>query len=281
YVNRLLENMLHKEPEYKQPASKLQSKKDSSLLAGLESTSEKKKGVQLCCPDCDTVVPADNIHLPGAVAKCNSCNTVFPIGDELEHMKAVTTADKMDEIEILDSDNELHMRCNLQKINKNPGLPIVSGIYMGISFAGLIALVVNTAPFAVTSVVGLVAAVLSVAFTASLAHWRNKTYISVTDQQLSIESIGIHSPFYNPDKFIKRNRIESVYLKSRFSSIANKVASYDLIMKDHRGEETRLIKGMLRKEQGEFLVARINHQLKKQSSAGVLPLAKLGDDSFV
>lgn len=52
-------------------------------LKELESKADKSFK-KICCPSCDADVPADNININDKIAKCNSCDVVFPFQQEIE-----------------------------------------------------------------------------------------------------------------------------------------------------------------------------------------------------
>jgi len=41
----------------------------------------------LCCPNCATEIPADNLNINENVGKCNSCSAVFSIDEEIKGLK--------------------------------------------------------------------------------------------------------------------------------------------------------------------------------------------------
>lgn len=75
------------------------------------SLGPKQEFKRIKCPSCGSVIPASNLNINDKIAKCNSCNVVFPfhrnISDLLKNFKAKQEVIKPEGIEIFEYRDEV------------------------------------------------------------------------------------------------------------------------------------------------------------------------------
>lgn len=77
------------------------------------SLEPKPEFKRIKCPSCDSVIPADNLNINDKIAKCNSCDIVFPflknISELLNNAKPKQEVIRPEGIEIFEYQDELEL----------------------------------------------------------------------------------------------------------------------------------------------------------------------------
>lgn len=164
---------------------------------------------KICCPSCETDVPADNLNINDKIAKCGSCHIVFPfhheVADLMDVRKAKQEVIRPEGIDMFYYKDELDITIQ-QPLLVVEGMvagfvPVFAAMFIAIYFLK------GTIPLALPLVTTLI----------SIASWINlfarryhKVHIAMDDRHLSI--------IRRPRKFIKDqhyriNDIDQIYVK--------------------------------------------------------------------
>ena len=91
-----------------------ESFKEDFLDLNSPDLSEPENYVEICCPKCDSAIPADDLNIDDKIGKCTSCNIVFPFEKEIaslknEHRKTSQRILRPEGIEMFHFNDELEL----------------------------------------------------------------------------------------------------------------------------------------------------------------------------
>lgn len=186
-----------------------ESYKPAEKLELKEVTKETAKVFKkIHCPSCEGEVNADNLNLQNSVAKCSNCNVIFSIKEELdslildEEIKQEFLRPEGIDLFYFKEDLEITVQQHIQ------GLDLAGLIlFPALAFFAILIYFVKSIP--IYFPIGFTLASFYYIY-RSMNYSKNKTYIDVNDQFLSIKARPKH--FVN-DKKYAANDIDQLYLK--------------------------------------------------------------------
>jgi len=252
--------MEYKDPEYKQPEEQFKA-----LFKG----DKKEEVTKLSCPSCGSGIPADNMNLDKAVAKCGSCDGLFSFEATLmEVKKKVKTKEEFhqipDGIEFAQFSDGIDMRVKL----KTSGSPLWMVALLIIFFVGLILFWIGVSssgdppPLLGHMFLGMLGVGSFIGIFDYWMQWKNYTHVAVDDHQLIVEYPGMKGNFK-----LEVDRTEKVYIKEGEVTAADgttKKKVYNLFVKDDNGLETQLFKNVIYEKQVKFIEQEINNYLEER-----------------
>lgn len=165
---------------------------------------------KVCCPSCDEDVPSDNLNLQHKIAKCASCDVLFSIEEEVESIK-VTKETKQEifrpegiDLFFYKDDLEISVQQHIQGIDAFGIviLPLLALLTIAVYFFGKTSI---SAFFPIVSSLGA-----SYFLYKGFNYSKNKSYIDINDQSLSIKS---RPKNFKKDKTYAADEIDQLYLK--------------------------------------------------------------------
>ena len=202
------------------------------------------------CPSCNNSVAADNININDKIAKCNTCDVIFPIQEEILDLVKIKTIKqevlRPEGIDIFYYKNDLDITLEQPK-----------GVLDGLLLFPLFILPVLLGNFAQ----GYISFFWPVAFLmlgiAAIINLRTKQkiYISIDDHKLSMK--------WRPKKFFKDkqydvNEIDQIYIKKSNEG----AVSVMMIVNGIEGQKhIQLISGLVSMSKARYLEQEIEHYL--------------------
>lgn len=169
---------------------------------------EPPKFAKINCPSCNAKTPAENINITDKIAKCMSCDVVFPIQETIEgFLKKKNTKQEVirpEGVEIFKYEDELDLSIN-QPLTLVDALPFI--------FIPLLPIIITLAYYTKEiSIYGpLIAwAISMIPIINIINRHRHKIHINVDDQYLDVQ--------WRPNKLIRNKRyaideIDQIYTK--------------------------------------------------------------------
>lgn len=214
--------------DYKEPF------KDPFLDAIKDRVELPKSYTQICCPNCSADVPTEEINIHDKIGKCNSCQGIFSIEDQVEGLSHTSQKLKQeilrpegiemfyyqDELEISYQQPATVMEWIMASIT---GMMMMPGIIIGIEDKLL-------GPFLIFTVVPLILGSLYYLWHKA----KHKTYLIIDKQELTVQR--------RPRKFIRDKSyytkdINQIYIKKRAD-----IGLWNIMMIIDEGEGQKHIK---------------------------------------
>lgn len=239
------------DPEYKSPLSKTKLRLPDS-------------GVQLHCPDCAKDIPAADINIAKAIAKCNHCQTVFSFEEEIKNAVRRPEILLPEGIELLELQSELDIRFKWRKMKALNGFLVFFTLFWNLMLLPFVGFAVLSGEYTIllgTSVHILVGAGFLYHIITRLF---NTTQIIVDEYQLSVEHRPFKIPFFYPDRNVDVNDIQQLYVRKYVASSSKsgyKSYAYALHAKVLGAEDISLVKGVKNKEKVQYLEQEIERYL--------------------
>ena len=196
-----------------------------------------RKFLKVLCPACEREVNADNLNLQNSIAKCNNCNVIFSIEDEVEDVKTKKEVKqeilRPEGIELFyfDDDLEITIQQHVQGVDAFGlvFLPIIAVFSIIIFFIG---------KHPISPYIPILSSLGALFFIyRCLNYSANKTYIDINNKSLSI----INRPKnLKKDKHYTVDEIDQLYLKQSSSG-----TGYYTIYMIINGEEGQTHKRLL------------------------------------
>jgi len=245
--------MEFKDPKYKAPEEQFKS---------LFSKEESKKGSKITCPDCEALVPADHIHLEGAVAKCGECHTVFSIQKDLKHINAQPKEieETPEGVEIIHFNNGLDVKWKPQFGESYKALKYIYGfvsliflmIFMGVAFA--------SSTWFPRIITGTLFIVMSLPLPYLIAKDQNVLRFALDRFHLDIEQDPLRLPFMRKGFYFDTEQIEKIYSK-KYKRWDTQKEVYELRVKTFDGKDTLIMKDLKHENQVRYVEQEINKYL--------------------
>ena len=219
-----------------------------------------KLGIQLNCPRCQHEIPAEDINIDKALAKCKNCNNVFSFQEEINSpLRRRKEIFLPEEIEIDAYQDELTIFYKWRK---------AKGVGFGLIFFGVIwnAMVLPFAIAAFASGSWEMLLGISLHLTVGIAflvyiftRLVNSTYVVVDDYELSIEHRPFTIPFFIKNQYFDVREIEQLYSKKYVSHQTNgvNVHAYAVHAQLKNGEDLKIIGGFKQKNKALFIEQEI------------------------
>ncbi len=209
--------------------------------------------MQLQCPQCNSDIHSDDIHLEKMAAKCKDCHSVFKFEKELlvEHpMRPEVFLPKG--MEILKLRSELELQVSWRSV-------LQTGLVFFAIFWNIIVL-----PFAIFAILSgqiimILGLSLHLAVGIGLIYYIitaifNTTFITVDNHRLHIEHRPLRVPFY-PNQDFPAQEIDQIYVNKYVKSKTNGRPDYaygvEAIMKDKN--HVRLVGGLQYADQALYI----------------------------
>jgi len=165
--------------------------------------------LQICCPKCASEVAAKNIDLSEKMAKCDSCNAIFSVKNEIVSLQSYEPTEIIPKpvgVDILEYNDELELTLSqpvsVFYIIAMSLFPLFTLIFLGLFFK-------NGEPWAIyPGAASLFVFVFSLV--KIIRSRRDKIYVTVDDKELIVE--------YRPNNFIsdkayQTDSIEQLFVK--------------------------------------------------------------------
>ena len=226
--------------------------------------------MQLACPNCATSIQADNINIKDLVAKCHHCNNVFsftpndlpaPVRNRPEIMLP-TGFDAFNTLSALD------VEISWRRTTKGLGFFVFFTLFWNGILSIFVVTALLTGAFEMllfTSLhlligIGLLYYVISVLL--------NKTYVYVSQREISIEHRPLRMPFY-PNRNLLATDLDQLYVKKYTNSKTNGRPNYaySVVARMNTGSEVTLVKGLRMPEQATYLEQQIEKFLRIEDRA--------------
>lgn len=186
------------------------SYKDSSLFTNESRVDLPQSYTHICCANCNTEIPADNININENIAKCNACNAIFSITEDVKKItispqKVKQEILRPEGIELFYYDNELEIAM------AQPFTWLEFVFIMLFTFVSIPGIVISIAektplPFIILT---LIPFVLLIGYFIWMAK-RHKVYINVDDHNLYIDR---RPRKLIKDKVYRKKDIQQLYIK--------------------------------------------------------------------
>jgi len=164
---------------------------------------------EICCPSCNTAVPADNMNINDKIAKCNSCNVVFPFKQEINNLqqpiaKSKTEVVRPAGIELFNfkGETEISVKQPITPLDVLGifGLPIIAIFLVVAVFLESIFFLFLAAPIVIGTIYW---------FAQLISGKKNRVFIDINDEFLSVKW---RPKKLQKDKYYEVNDIEQVYI---------------------------------------------------------------------
>lgn len=211
-----------------------------------------KEYTRITCPACDSEVPADHININDKIAKCGSCNAVFPFQKEIasliEPKKIKQEVIRPEGIDIFYYEDELDL--TVQQ-------PYTAWEVLGVVFIPLFAALFTLASFkkGISIFLPGIFWLLSAYPIWSLAgRSRHKVRISINNRNLTVR--------WRPKKFVKDksyhvDEIDQIYVKN----IHGQGAVYMIVNGVEGQKHVQLIQGLDSMSKARYLEQEIEQHL--------------------
>jgi len=252
--------MEYKDPKYKAPEEQFKS---------LFSKADSKKGSKITCPDCEALVPADHIHLEGAVAKCGECHSVFSIQSDLKHINAEPQeiSETPEGVDIIHFNNGLDVKWKPQFGESYKALKYLYGfvsliflmLFLGVTFTSF-----SLIPSLIT---GVLFFVMSIPLPYFIAKDKNVLRFALDRFHLDIEQDPLRLPFMRKRFYFDTEQIEKVYSK-KYKRWDTQKEVYELRVKTFDGNDTLIMKDLKNENQVRYVEQEISKYLTNLSAEG-------------
>lgn len=227
--------------------------------------------MEIFCPDCRRGIDGDDININSLIGKCNHCDSVFSISDQLgglvrENQPSKVTSTKRPPVEKPDNliveNNGVMLSINYRWSSMVARVFLTFfcafwDIFMIVWFA----ISISTGVW-IMAAFGSIHALVGIGMTyVCLAMWVNSTFIKVDATNLSVD----HGPLpwpgaisLNPSEFIQLYTVEVI---SRNSRGAGCTYSYELQVRTEKGQRIKLLSGLESVEHCLYLEQQIEEFL--------------------
>ncbi len=170
---------------------------------------------KICCPSCNSDVPADNLNINDKIAKCNDCNVVFPFQEDIAHFD--TTPKKIKQeilrpegIELFYYKDELDISFNQPDSWLDVLLAIISPFLIFGSFGSTAAFITKGIPLYKPLMI-LIPTVLAIWYILQRYYYqKHKVHITIDDRNLYMQW---RPKKLHKDKTYRIRDIDQVYVK--------------------------------------------------------------------
>lgn len=236
-----------------EPEEKYKKPEDDFLdLPDLEF--EKPPISKICCPSCDGEIPGAHLNINDKIAKCESCNVVFPFTSMIQGLDVVPQKMKQEilrpeGIELFYYKDDLEM--SFRRLF-SPGDIIMSTLGLQASFAAIMIAAESGA-----SLMGTLFAWMPLAFLIFfvIQRIRQKLYINISNQKLAL---------YSKPSFMTKTKVFQVAdIKQVYVNKSNKSTYWEVMMiKDEgRGQKHIKLAQLKSATKAKFIEQEIENQL--------------------
>jgi len=213
--------------------------------------------IHLDCPECNTPVKAQNINLDKTTAKCDHCDSIFNFENEMPPYRAKPEVFLPKGIEVLKLRSELEIQYKWRKTVNSGFMTLFTIIWNAMIL-----------PFAIGAILSgqiMVLLFMSVHLIAGISlmynlfsNLLNTTYVSVDENQLSIEHRPLRQPF-GGDTYVPVEEIDQVYINRYVSSRTNGVPNYafGVTVIEKSGKKNQVLKGLKHPDQARYIEQEI------------------------
>lgn len=240
--------MEHQESQYQQP----ENFKDRPLFP--------KLGLQIHCPKCDHDIPAEDINIDKALAKCGNCNNVFSFEENVSSpMRRRSEVFLPENIELEEYSDELTIFYKWRKAKKKSPFLIFFGMLWNMMLIPFVIAAISSgsAAFLLGISIHLLVGVGFIFYI--LTHIMNTTYITVDDYELSIEHRPISVPLIAKNQYYDVRDFEQLYAKKYVTHQTNgvNVYAYGVYAQLKNEEDFKIIGGFKSKNKALFIEQEI------------------------
>jgi len=209
------------------------------------------------CPSCSNSVPADNININDKIAKCNSCDVVFPFHESVANFNPNAIKQevlKPEGIDLFYFQDELDITMNQPWRDLNVILRLYPPIFF---FTALLPAIIFKNIFWITTATVLLLMTFYVIYDWIFKS-RNKVYINIDDKFLSL--------IWRPKRFKKDQHyhiedIEQLYIKS-FAPHSKQYTVFMIVNGAEGQKHIPLINRLSSRAKAQYLEQEIEKQLK-------------------
>lgn len=212
---------------------------------------------KICCPACEKEVVSDNLNINDKIAKCGSCNAVFPFADDLQQFDLMPKKIKQ-EIMRPEGIDLFYYKEELEVSFRRLFRPweIFFSIVGGQIGFGFLTGITSSATTILGKLFGFVPLIMLALFLVT--RLRQKTYLNVTDKKLIIS----HKPnFLNKVKIYRVENIDQVYVKKSTKSSAWEVM---LLINEGNGQKHVSLSTVRSASKAKFLEQELERYLMIQ-----------------
>ncbi|MEO0948817.1 MAG: hypothetical protein AAFY11_11865 [Cyanobacteria bacterium J06641_5] len=214
--------------------------------------------MQLNCETCGTPIPAENINLDRAIAKCTQCNSIFSFADRFPAaVPPKLKVDRPENIRVTRSTNELTI------VRKWFGPIFFFFAFFAVFWNGITWTIALAAIFSQEYQM-LVFMSLHLAVGLGVLYYTttllvNSTEIRVDRRYLSVRNIPLPFP---GNCTVPVGRIEQIYCKEKISRGRSRSVTYELYAIAGEDRRQDIIKGLPSAEEAVFLEQEIERFLR-------------------
>ncbi len=165
----------------------------------------------ICCPSCNNDIIADHINLQHKIAKCNNCNSIFSIDEDIESLK--NKKEVKQDLLRPEGIDLFHFKNNLD-ITIDQHIHGVDAFGIGLfPIAAVFSVFLYFFSDKVTfsPIIPIVLSVIGLYYIYKAANYsKNKTYIDINNQFISIKS---RPKNFRKDKSFLASDVDQLYLK--------------------------------------------------------------------
>ena len=215
---------------------------------------------QLKCPNCNSLVPAENVNISALMAKCGACHHVFNFSESSKEAYSKPEVLMPPGVEMLALLSEISIEYRWRR-NVNSFLVFFTIMWNIIVLPMALVMVLSG------EVIGLLVMSAHLIVGISLIYYIltmfiNKTYITVDRRELRVEHRPLKFPFY-PNRVISVHDLKQIYFERYVASRTNNRPNYafQVIAILHNEERINLLKGLKTQRQGRFIEQEIERFL--------------------
>ena len=203
---------------------------------------------QINCPNCNEVVPAENLNLTNMVGKCHSCDHVFSIADVVG--SSTQQVRRGDENLGLPAGIELQRGLSyleftiLWRKTRRKGFFTLFAVMWNLLLLPFIIAVISTNDWKLALFISLHLLVGVSFFFYTLALWINRTTIHVSKGGIEVKHGPVPIPF-TPNHSVAASELKQLYVEEYVPSKTNgrPDITFGVRMRAHDGTDVRLVPG--------------------------------------
>lgn len=237
------------------------SKREKSIYKTKIELPTSETFTHLDCPECGTLVPADNINLDKSLAKCNHCDAVFDFEGQLLPSRHKPTVYLPKGMELLKLRSLLELQYKWRSVKTNGFLTFFTLMWNAILFPFVAGIIISGAWGMLFFLSIHLTIGLSLLYYV-ISTWINTTYITVDEREVSVEHRPLKQPF-NPERHFDINDVQQLFVERYVSSRTNGQPNYAfrvmLILKN--GNRYKMVQGITQLDHARYIEQEIENYL--------------------
>jgi len=248
--------------KYKYPVSEAESIFTSNPI---KSKKENKGWTLVHCPQCDHPTPASNLDLEKLLAKCDSCNAVFPFKVDLDQINTNNlpseVVDMPDGIAEMDYGYGKELWCKLKPSSSFYALAFLAAFFAVFCFGFLYwTRTSDKGPILFFDIMFSIFGLLGIyGMIDCLLKGSRNTKIKIDDYRLTIDHPGLRK-----NTIVNLEDVEKIYLEELKTADldGHQKSIYNIRYTTKGGDEQKLFKNLALKSQAKYIEQEINKYIR-------------------